>query len=481
MPIFPTFIDIASRWLEELAGNVDAKTIEHYRWSLESFVYPEFEEKEPQDITEEDVRNLLEKKRAEGLSEGSVYAIPKLIWRILSYASSEGLCKAPEWNIVMGKPERMSPTVILTYDQEKRLLAFLTENPKPKYVGIYLILTTGMNIGEMLKLTWADVSLYQKQIRVLKEAEGTPDARNKFRVISINERQRIFLKKVASLPTVYVASGKPKPASPYAIRDNFIRVLKELNLPDMPFSDLRRTFAVHCLEGGMSYEKLSKVLDQKNSTVFRAYYRELVSPETRERLDDELLAARKPRQAPEHINNIGPDLSPEVVALRQKVEAKKKQLNETLAALNGDLEIVHTLRKSNLAGLGRPREGLYQFIEKVLGDDRDGKMLVEYLRCNMRVADMPSQKDVTVQTIRSRIYRGFAKLNARLEEIYAVEGYDVLDMFHKLTARILEVAPPEPKRPGRKLKPTVATEFKKAMEALDRIGTKEENDETASL
>lgn len=84
-----TFKDISSRWLSELAENVDAKTIEHYRWSLESFVYPEFGEKEPQDISEEDVRNLLEKKHAEGLSEGSVYAIPKLIWRILSYASAE--------------------------------------------------------------------------------------------------------------------------------------------------------------------------------------------------------------------------------------------------------------------------------------------------------------------------------------------------------------------------------------------------------
>ena len=470
-----TFIDISSRWLSELAGNVDAKTIEHYRWSLESFVYPEFGEKEPQDITEEDVRNLLEKKRAEGLSEGSVYAIPKLIWRILSYASSEGLCEAPQWNIVMGKPERMSPTVILSYDQEKRLLTYLTENPKPKYVGIYLILTTGMNIGEMLKLTWADVSLYQKQIRVLKEAEGTPDARNKFRIIPINERQRIFLKKVASLPTVYVASGKPKPASPYAIRDNFIRVLKELNLPEMPLSDLRRTFAVHCLEGGMGYEKLSEVLGQKNSTVFRAYYRELVSPETRERLEQEMLEARKPRQAPEHTNCIGPDLSPEVVALRQKVEAKKKQLNETLAALEGDLEIIHTLRRSNLAGLGRPREGMYQFIEKVLGDDRDGKMLVEYLRCNMRVADMPSQKVCTVQTIRSRVARGFAKLMERLDAIYAVEGFDILDMFHKLTARIQEIAPPEPVRPGRKHNPTVGNEFKKAMAALDRIVAKEDN------
>lgn len=471
-PSTPTFQAVASRWLSELAGNVDPKTIEHYQWSLENYVYPELGEKALQDVTEEDARNLLEKKRAEGLSEGSVYIIPKLIGRILSYASAEGLCEVPEWSIVMGKPKRMTPPVILTYDQENRLLTYLSENPKPKYVAIYLSLTTGISIGELQKLTWADVSLYQKRIRVLKEAAGTSDARNQFRIIPINERQRIFLKKVASLPTVYVASGKPKPASPYAIRDHFIRVLKALDLPDMPFSDLRRTFAVHCLEGGMGYEKLSKILGQKNTPDFRANFRGLVSPGTRERLEQELLAARKVREAPEHTNCIGPDLSPEVVALRQKVEAKKRQLNEALAALDGDLEIIHTLRRSNLAGLGRPREGLYRFIEKVLGDDRDGKMLVEYLRCNMRVADMPSQKDVTVQTIRSRVARGFSKLTERLDAIYAVEGFDILDMFHKLTARIQEIAPPEPVRPGRKHNPTVGNEFKKAMEALDRIGNK---------
>lgn len=474
MPDTPTFIDIASRWLDELAGNVKPKTVEHYRWLLENYVYPKLGE--TLDITEEDVRNLLEEKRTEGFSEGSVYAIPKLIWRILSYASAEGLCEAPAWEIVMGKPERMSPTVILTYDQEARLLTYLTENPKPKHIGIYLILTMGISVSELQKLTWTDVSLYQKKIRVLKEAEATPDGRGKFRSIPINERQRIFLKKVASLPTVYVASGKPKPPSAYAIRDNFVRALKELNLPDMPLSDLRRSFAVHSLEGGMGYEKLSKILGQKNSRNFRAIFRDLVSPETRERLDQETLAARKVREAPEHTNCIGPDLSPEVVALRQKVEAKKKQLNETLAALDGDLEIVHTLRRSNLAGLGRPREGLYKFIEKVLGDDRDGKMLVEYLRCNMRVADMPSQKAVTVQTIRSRVARGFEKLTARLDDIYAVEGYDILDMFHRLTARIQEIAPPAPKRTGPKGKPGIGKDFKDAMDALDRIAA-EKSDE----
>lgn len=60
----------------------------------------------------------------------------------------------------------------------------------------------------------------------------------------------------------------------------------------------------------------------------------------------------------------------------------------------------------------------------------------------MRVASMPSRKDVTIQTIRFRIGRGFTKLIARLDGIYAVEGYDVLGMFRALTARIQEIAPP---------------------------------------
>ena len=45
---------------------------------------------------------------------------------------------------------------------------------------------------------------------------------------------------------------------------------------------------------------------------------------------------------------------------------------------------------------------------------------MEYLRCNMRVADMPSRREVTVQTIRARVARGFEKLGVRLEEIYAL-------------------------------------------------------------
>lgn len=65
------------------------------------------------------------------------------------------------------------------------------------------------------------------------------------------------------------------------------------------------------------------------------------------------------------------------------------------------------------------RRRLYRFIEKVLGDDKDGKYLVEYLRCNMRVASMPLLQKTTPQAIRRRVAHGFEKLINRLDVLLA--------------------------------------------------------------
>ena len=347
-----TFQDISSRWLAASAGSVEPKTVDHYRWVLENYVLPGIGDKDPSEITEQNVRELVEEKRAQGLSANTVYVLPKMIARILSFASAEGLCEAPQWNLGKGRPVRMNPNVILSQAQVQKLSTYLIENSSPRHLGIYLLLTTGMSVGELLELTWADVSFPLRRIRVLMEAETTPDSRNRYRQIPINEQQRIYLKRIASLPTVYVASGKPEPVSRYALRSSFFLALHELNLPEMPLSDLCRTFAVQSRENGMGYADLSKALGQNNSTSFRAIYRKLVTGGTRERLDREFDASKKVRQAPE--TKRPPEKDPEIRELEAKVDARKQQLKETLANLEGDLEIIHALRNSDLPAPGAP-------------------------------------------------------------------------------------------------------------------------------
>ena len=119
----------------------------------------------------------------------------------------------------------------------------------------------------------------------------------------------------------------------------------------------------------------------------------------------------------------GADSRQEIDDVRQRIEAKKAELQFTLDNLEFDLGIINSLR--NADGVqGQAREGLYRFIEKALGPkDKDGQYLVEYLRSNMRVASMPLRINnvTTVQAIRRRVAHGFEKLCRRIDELNALE------------------------------------------------------------
>ena len=141
-----------------------------------------------------------------------------------------------------------------------------------------------------------------------------------------------------------------------------------------------------------------------------------MSEEQGARLEQERLIGRKVRVAPEHVNK-GP-ADPKSALYRQKIEKRREELKKELDALEGDLAILRTLRNADCVQ-GQAREGFYRFIEKVLGDDKDGRYLTEYLRHNMRIADMPLLETTTPQTIRRRVARGFEKLSARLDAICA--------------------------------------------------------------
>ena len=154
--------------------------------------------------------------------------------------------------------------------------------------------------------------------------------------------------------------------------------------------------------------------------------------------------------------------------IRASETEENEELRSELESLEGDLAIIRSLRNSDCVQ-GANRQGLYSFIEKVLGDDKDGRYLVEYLRCNMRVADMPLLKVTTVQAIRRRVTHGFEKLSARLDEIYAVEGWEAVPSLQKICGRIGEIAPPAPRRTGPNPKPSLQNQVKSALEALDRL------------
>lgn len=459
-----TLTDLSRRWLQECQGLIFRETTDTYSYLYETLILPYFGEKT--EISVQEVKAFLQTKKEEGLADSTLGTLYRILRRTLEYGASLRLCPPPNWNLNLGTPQNKRNLVILTLPEERQLCAYLIENPSPKHLCMFLILTGGISVGESLALQWKDISIANKTMTVRSQRGPLVKRKERIRKLPLGERQLIYLRKMAGLPEHYLCSGTPLPISRANLESRWRYVLQVQLLPQMSLTCLRHTYAVHALEADTDYTSLSKQLGLENGATFRKFYRELSGsasqdpPQQKQRPKREAQAASRAREA-----------ARELTDLRHELEAKKKALQEELDNLEGDLDIIRTLR--NADGVqGQAREGLYRFVEKVLGpDDKDGQYLVEYLRCNMRVASMPLRvhQKATVQAIRRRVAHGFGKLCRRIDEINAAEGWDMLSLFRELCRQIAETAPPAPKRTGPKGKPSVKKELRDATEALERI------------
>ena len=457
-----------SAWLEANDGTFSSGSVSYYRLLLKNHIYPAFGERT--DITAEEIQAFVEKKLAEGMTPRTVSAMVTLLRRILGFGAARGECPAPDWPEEAKEYRTKAAVVLLSPEQEQRLEEYLVANPTPMHLCLFLILTTGMSVSEVLRVKWGRVSLKRNCIRIPKAEDGRSGRGSKARKITIGAPQRAYLRKLQAGPECYLASGTEKPRLSSAVAARWRIVEEELGLPVMDTTDLRHNYVCRRLEEGASVRELNEELGTSTPSYFKQFYGPFLSPATRQRLEDE---ARRNRHAP------NPKPTPEekdeqdAVRLQRKRDERKAELKAEIEALEGDLAIIRGLRYSDCVQ-GANRQGLYAFIEKVLGDDKDGQYLIEYLRCNMRVADMPLLKVTTVQSIRHRVTHGFEKLNRRLDEIYAVEGYDMLKVFDALCLAIETAAPPEPKKPGRRPLPTVGNRYKAALAALERMRKEKE-------
>ena len=452
-----TLSALSEKWLQESLGVIGEETLAHYRNLLQQQILPWFGEGTA--VSADRARAFIEEKRGQGLADNTIAAMIRVLRRVLEYGASLGPAAAPgatsasgpaaapgatsasrpaatpgatsasepatppgpEWDRLMGTAKKKYDIVILTPAEEKQLCDYLIEHPSGKHLCFFLMLTMGLGIGETLELQWKDVSIPKSELCVRTQRGPVTGRKQTIRTLPLGERQKIYLKKLAGLPETYIATGTSRKMGRENLENRFRGIIKEQLLPAMSPTCLRHTYAVRCIKAGLDYDSLSKRLGLENGSSFRRLYRSLVPDEQVQRLERERLENRKPRRAPEHLNRPRMADDAALSKLQQRVEAKKKELQQVLDCLEGDLRIINALRNSDCVQ-GAGRQALYNFIEKVLGDDKDGKYLVEYLRCNMRVAEMPLLKVTTPQAIRRRVTHGFEKLSARLDEIYAAEA-----------------------------------------------------------
>ena len=239
-----TVAEFAERFFKDIQSR-DRKNLTMPRRYLEKDILPHIGSKPIRDITAEDVRSVIWRKKEQGF-DAAAGQVRGLLKRMFDYALTCGLIQA---NPVMALPMRhvyraAARDRALTPDEIRRFLrAMQTSNIRRQFkLGLHLILLTMVRKSELLLARWEHVDLDQAEWHIPAEHSKT----GKPHIVFLSTQAVEMFKELQALAggSALVMPGRGSLTKPFAhnAMNTALKVaLRGQEIPSFTIHDLRRT------------------------------------------------------------------------------------------------------------------------------------------------------------------------------------------------------------------------------------------------
>ena len=266
-------------WLEECAEPaVRPTTIKGYRGYVERNIKPYLGGKQICKVTTAEIQSLYRRLQKGGgidggpLSGTTVRRIHNVLHQALDVAVDRHLIvKNPSNGVTLPKKVTTAKTILNDEQLERFMEAIKADEHWHDF--FYLEITTGLRRGELCGLMWTDFDEKKGTLsirRTLHSKQGggyyvsdTKTATGR-RIIKLPPSTLELLKarkKRSISQWIFHNPIHPEdPVMPNSGYQRMKRLLRDAELPDMRFHDLRHTFATHALTSGVDAKTLSGIL-----------------------------------------------------------------------------------------------------------------------------------------------------------------------------------------------------------------------------
>ena len=232
------------------------KTIHYYRSSIEKLIM--VVKKNVCDIATNDIRCFLaELQEQRGLSKVTIDNLRRIYSSFFSWLEDEDyITKSPVRRIHKVRTDALVKEVMT--DENIEVLRDSCQESRDVAI-IDLLISTGMRVGELVKINREDIDFQERQCVVFGKG-------NKEREVYFNARTKIHLKKYLeqrtdSNPALFVSLKKPHTRLTISGVEVRLRQLgKMVNLTKVHPHKFRRTLATMAIDKGMPIEQVQKML-----------------------------------------------------------------------------------------------------------------------------------------------------------------------------------------------------------------------------
>ncbi len=159
---------------------------------------------------------------------------------------------------------------LLSVEEKDKLLQACKLSPNPHlYPIVSIALLTGMRFGEIVNLTWANVDFTNKIITLEETKNGE---RRMLPLTDSVEKLLLFCRKTdIAVGLVFKPSSPTNRTGVVDIRNAFMKALKQAEVTDFRFHDLRHAAASYLAMNGATQGELMAILGHKTPTMTRRY------------------------------------------------------------------------------------------------------------------------------------------------------------------------------------------------------------------
>lgn len=289
-----TFGVLANLWLTDVRVTIKESTYTRYHRIVVKYLFPLLENQLLARLDHRYLNGITEKLLTEGgisrtpLSPKTVSDILCVLKAILKYGKEN---QYPCPNLTGIKYPQKAPKNIRIFTDENRqqMESLLLNSEDPMSLGILFTLFTGVRIGELCGLRWADVDLEQATVTIRRTIERIADldpaTPNKTKII-ISEPKTDSSMRIIPLPIFlmeyllrrkqdeecYLLTGTPKPTEPHQYYVRYQKFLKQIHMEGHTFHALRHTFATRCVELGFDTKSLAEIMGHSNISTTLSIY-----------------------------------------------------------------------------------------------------------------------------------------------------------------------------------------------------------------
>lgn len=162
------FKDFAVTFIEDIRSELALRTIESYQGLIKNYLMPVLGDKKMIEIVQRDIQQILSRANALNRSQQTRKRIQALTHQIFRNARDNNVIeKSPVKNLKKIKKEKgKTKPMILSQEEEAAFINAIADSEHR--VLFYLVLKTGMRIGEALALEWHDIDFDNNKITIQK-------------------------------------------------------------------------------------------------------------------------------------------------------------------------------------------------------------------------------------------------------------------------------------------------------------------------